>query len=253
MLKPAKCPICNIDTNYTYYIDDGDGKAVHWYRCQCGVVFQLDEPKGKPLFSNSIEEKMRTNYSHQCKIYAPIIEELTYGRKILEVGHGDITYNLEAFARRGWLTWGIDKDERAIPYPNFYRGDFNTYDFSPAIQGLEEQVSEEIAKMNFDVIWASYVLEENSDPIGFLKKAYDSLSETGVLYISTPDIDFINKTGLSNFVHWDKKRNKLLWSERSLKRELEKLGFKIIMCRRNFAKRFGNFYDIHLIAQKNYF
>lgn len=253
MLNPARCPICGIETTYSYNIEESDNKAVLWYRCQCGVIFQTEKPKGKPLFSDKITEDMRANFEHQCKIYSPIIEELTYGRKILEVGTGNVTYNLEAFARRGWLTWGIEKDARAIPQPNIYRGDFITYDFSPQIEGLDKHVSDNIPDMKFNLIWASQVLEENSDPIEFFKKAYNILEGEGVLYLSTPDIDFINKTGLSNFIHWDKKRNKILWSEAALKRELERVGFKIIMCRRNFAKRFRGYYDVHIIAQKNYF
>lgn len=252
-INPSKCPICGVDTNYTYYIEESGLKPVRWYRCQCGVIFQLDNPAGKDLFGKQLTEKMRSNYSHQCKTYAPLIEELTYGRKMLEVGHGDATFNMEAFAKRGWLTWAIDKDDRCTKLHNLFTGDFNAFDFNPPIEGLEDFVTDKIEDMKFDLIWASYVLEENSNPIEFLKKAKDSLSETGVLYLSTPDIDFLNKTGVMNFPHWDSKRNKILWSERALKRELERLGFKIIMCRRNFAKRFGSFYDIHLIAQKRYF
>lgn len=253
IINPAKCPICGLHTTFTYYIEENDTKAIHWYQCLCGVIFQLDDPKGKHLFSKKIEERMKGNFEHACKQYAPLIEELTYGRKILEVGHGDVLYNLEAFARRGWLTWGIDKDERTTPRPNLYRGDFNSFDFSPPIEGLEEHVNEEIADMKFNLIWANQVIEENTDPLQFLRKTYFDLEEEGVLFLGTPDIDFIHKTGLGNFIHWDKCRNKLLWSERALKRELERIGFKIIMCRRNYSSRFSTHYDIHIIAQKNYF
>jgi hypothetical protein len=45
----------------------------------------------------------------------------------------------------------------------------------------------------------------------------------------------------------------IMWTESALKRELERLGFKIIMSRRNYASRFMKWYDLQVIAQKNYF
>ena len=98
-----------------------------------------------------------------------------------------------------------------------------------------------------------HMLEHFQDPIGALKKAYDILSQNGVIYISTPDVDFINKTGVSGFPHWKKREHYVLWNQRSLCRELERLGFKVVLSRRNYSTRFSSWYDVHVIAQKNQF
>jgi SAM-dependent methyltransferase len=191
---------------------------------------------------------------HQARIYAPIIEELTYGRMMLDVGYC-VPNNMEFFKERGWLTWGIDQNKETGGSGSFYRGDFTTYDFDlPArSKDLQELVGGDKIKRTFDLIWMSHSFEHFNDPVTVLRKAHDLLSETGVLYISTPDIDFINKTGVPGYPHWKKDEHYVLWSEQALKREVEKAGFKVVMSRRNFSSRFSSWYDIQMIAQKNYF
>jgi len=44
-----------------------------------------------------------------------------------------------------------------------------------------------------------------------------------------------------------------MWNKESLVRELERLGFEVIMARSNFSARFGYYFDLHIIAQKTYF
>jgi len=105
----------------------------------------------------------------------------------------------------------------------------------------------------FDLIWMGNVLESMEDPILALKRAYDLLDQKGVLYISTPDVDFINKTGISGWPHFKGKEHNVIWSEKALCRELERIGFKIVMSRRNFSSRFMKWFDLHIICERNYF
>jgi hypothetical protein len=44
-----------------------------------------------------------------------------------------------------------------------------------------------------------------------------------------------------------------MWNESALVRELERLGFKVIMKRRNFSARFASWFDLQILCQKNYF
>jgi hypothetical protein len=44
-----------------------------------------------------------------------------------------------------------------------------------------------------------------------------------------------------------------LWNKQSIVRELERLGFEVIVAKRNFKASYSNYYDVHIIAQKRYF
>lgn len=258
LIYPKKCPVCGVDTNYVYRIESGKtGEKSTWYKCQNGVVFQKDLPKHDIYNKEYLEHYVgikENQTTHAARTYAPIIEELMYGRMMLDVGFG-APFNMKFFEDRGWLIWGIDRNEEIQPGGNIYKGNFMTYDFSPNIdkKRLKGIIGTDKVKRTFDLIWMSHVLEHLNDPIGALKKAYDLLSEAGVIYISTPDIDFINKTGISGWPHWKEREHYIMWSERALVRELERLGFKTILKRRNFSSRFVSWWDVQYIGQKNYF
>lgn len=241
-------------------MEDGkSGNISQWYKCQCGVMFQDKQPKHSDYnmgYMKSLTgDKIKLNGIHAARTYVRLIEELTYGRMMLDVGFG-ISYNMEYFKDRGWLTWGIDNNKDLEPGGNIYKGDFISYDFSPNVseEDMKKMLGTNVIdKRVFDLIWMSHVLEHFSDPCRAIRRAYDLLSESGVLYISTPDIDFIQKTGLSGYPHFKGNEHYLMWSEPALKREVERIGFKVIMSRRNFSTRFSAWYDIHLICQKVYF
>ena len=260
-IYPLPCPVCGKETNSVWQIQEGNtDRRAMWYRCQGGVLFQEHFPTNdiyhkEYLETYSDEKKAQARMIHAGKIYAPIIEETTYGRMMLDVGFG-MPYNLMFFEERGWLVWGIEVNDAISPGKNIYKGDFLTYDFSPHInkERLKSIVGEKaVIKRTFDLIWMSHVLEHFNDPMAVLKKAYDLLSPTGVLYISTPDIDFINKTGVTGWLHFKKQEHYTLWTERALVRELKRIGFNIILKKRNFSSRFVSWFDVHVIAQKDYF
>ncbi len=260
IVTPKQCPICGVTTTFVNRVtEDRHGTTADWYECQCGVAFQSELPSHNcynkvyiDRYALAKEADLRS--IHAARTYAPIIEELTYGRMLLDVGF-NTTHNMDFFERRGWLVWGIEVNKDIKGHKNIYKGNFETYDFSPNIdkEKLKELTGKESIKRTFDLIWMSHVLEHFSDPIRALRKAYNLLSETGVIYIATPDIDFIYKTGIAGFPHWKKNEHYIMWSERALVRELERIGFNIIMKRRNFSSRFPSWYDVHVIAQKRFF
>lgn len=174
---------------------------------------------------------------HSAYVYTPIIEELTYGRKMIDVGFGTKN-NMEYFGNRGWIPFGIDSNKDIKETDRIFKDDFETTD--------------KLYKNNYDLVWMSFVLEKFHNPIGALQKAWDLLHDDGILYIATADIDFLF-TDPGSWPHWKKKENYILWSQRSLVRELKRIGFEIIVQRRNFASRFGYHHDVQIIAQKPYF
>lgn len=259
-IQPMNCPVCGVQTNYTYLIHESDtGDKGKWMRCQCGIIFQDKFPEHKvydeKYFKNYADMKEgETRLIHTAHTYANVIEETTYGRMMLDVGF--CTPNvMEYFKSRGWLTWGIDVNPSTPAGGSIYRGNFLEYDFSPNIskEKLLELTGTETLERKFDLIWMSHVLEHFNYPLAALQKSYDLLSETGVLFIDVPDADFINKTGVNGYPHWKMQEHYTLWTEGALKKQLEKIGFKVILGRRNFSSRFPSWFSTHVLAQKDYF
>ena len=239
------CPICNRATIQAKAISEtGDAKdAGLWYYCSCGVIFNGDVPNPDPLDKEYIklyEEKKEGElvFIQPARVYSPLIEELTIGRKLLDVGFC-VPYNMKFFQERGWVTFGVDNNKDIEITDRIFNEDFESND--------------RIHNDTYDCVWMSHVLEKFKDPLAALLKAREILTSTGVLYIATPDIDFLYSKPAGEWTHWDRKGNNVLWSTRSLKRELERIGFEVVMCRRNYYSRFGFYHNIHLIAQKIYF
>lgn len=259
-INPAICPICGVATNYVHRMEDGKTKEKSdWYKCQCGVIFQSELPahdiyNERYIYNLAEAKQSKERYGYLARIYVPLIEELIFGRMMLEVGFCT-PHLLQIMKERGWLTWGIDVNPTLTGKGDIYKGDFISYDFSLPVKDeeMKKLLKKDKIDRKFDLIWMGHTLEHFDNPIQALDKAYNLLDEKGVLFISTPDIDFINKTGVSGFPHFKKREHYIMWSERALKRELERLGFKIIMCRRNFSSKFMSWYDLHIIAQKMYF
>ena len=255
---PKPCPICGIHTNSINRLTHLD-ETTDWYSCNCGVIFQGTDPDytiyNKEYIEALKEDKKyddRAGYYSYC--YAPIIEEETIGRKMLDVGCG-ISANIDHFAERGWLTWGIDINPDLEVSKRVTIADFMEFDpaaklNTPEIQKLS---GKDDLEFKYDLIWMNGVLSCFKDPLKALKKAWDMLDESGVLFIAVPDIDFITRVGLSGWSHWRSHEYKVLWSQRALERELKRIGFNIVVSRRNYAPRFTRWNDIHIVATKPYF
>lgn len=240
----STCPVCKSYVCHMYFMQDSKTKKQSkWFSCSCGVVFQDKKPDkvydGKYWDEyNKYNGKLKDPYEFPIRIYAPMIEELIYGRRALVVGR-TTPHQEEALEARGWVVHTIDKNENA---PNGIRGivgDFENYDFS------EYQ--------KFNMVWMYQTLECMMNPLTALSKAKDLLTEDGILFIGTPDTDFINTRGSSSFIHWKPDMNNLMWNRRSLSSYLEKLGFNVIMARQNYGHRFPAWDDLHLIAQVKFF
>ena len=258
-ILPRCCPICDVDSSFIHRVQEGKSlNRADWVVCQCGVIFQGDFHPDALVYDekyaiNLIDMKQgKERYGHLIRTYAALIEELTFGRMALEVGYA-VPYILKELDERGWLTWAIDINPALTGKGNLYKGDFTNYDFSISGQNIKDATGEEKIQRKFDLIWMGHVLEHFADPIVALKRAYELLDPKGVVFIATPDIDFINKTGVVGYPHFKCREHNVLWSERALKREMERLGFKTILSRRNFSSRYPSWYDLHYIGQRDYF
>ncbi len=237
----ATCPICSAYVCHMYFMQDAKTKKQSkWFSCACGIVFQDKKPEGiyDQKYWDKYEQhdrKLKESYEYPVRIYSPIIEELIYGRRVLLIGK--VTDHQEkALAGRGWVPTSIDKNEAADPN---ICADFESHEFQEGSK--------------FSMIWIYHTLECFSDPVSALAKCKQLLTEDGILFIASPDTDFIHTRSSSSFIHWKPEFNYLMWNRRALTSHLEKLGFNLIMARQNYEQRFPVWDDIHLIAQKRFF
>ena len=203
------------------------------YYCGCGVAFK--DPVDKKIFNEKYaaeyaKEKMYGKKAvYPIDTYVPIIEEIIYSRKFLDVGFThDI--RIKEMQCRGWVSSGIDL------IPNEYiHDDFETFDFGTLL---------------FDLVFLWRVLESFENPLYALLKVYNILRPQGMVLISTPDTELIFYNGFAEWGNWNTREHHILFSERKLREELVKMGFKIILARKNLAHRYSTFNDVHILAQK---
>lgn len=217
------------------------GKKSKWHSCACGIIFQKDKPKGEyglKYLTEHIEagQKYRDSAQYPIRLYLPLIEELIYGRKALVVGTPTF-HQVDALKDRGWVTHSIDKNEALTATNRHIVGDFETHEFT----------------QQFNLIWMYHTLECFTDPSASLRKCFTLMPEDGIIFIATPNTDFVYTRASSAFVHWKEDNNNIMWNIRSLNKEMDKLGFVNIMARSNYEHRFIAIDDLHAIYQKKFF
>ncbi len=243
-LKVSTCPVCHSYVCHAYFMmDKSSNKRSKWFSCSCGVVFNSQKPTkiydDKYWLENNKPNKGRkTAFEYPIHLYAPIIEELVYGRRVLIIGRPN-TYQEDSLAERGWVPTVIDKNTSFKTLGNLIASDFEEYQFPK--------------ETKFNLIWIYHTLECFNNPIGSLDLITNLLAEDGILFIGTPDTDFINTRSSSCFIHWKHDQNHIMWNRRSLTAHLDKLGFNVILARQNYEHRFPMWDDLHLIAQKKFF
>lgn len=251
----AQCPVCPgvAISNYIYKMQDSKTKDIsYWNRCQCGVVWQHKYPDGinnyygekyiKELLKD--KEKYSDACMYYCRTYAPILEELMYGRKLLDVGYTH-PYNMQAFSIRGWIPFGIDCNDEASESHRLIKGNFEDYEFP--------KDGDDFVGTRYDLVWMNHVLENMKEPVKALQKAYDLLNPSGCIFIATPDTDMIFTNSSGAYKYWREKEHYIMWNIESLTRQLERIGFEVILKRRNHENRYLYEDDIHVIAQKRFF
>lgn len=232
--------------------DSGSKEISYWNRCRCGVVWQPTHPEnidkfyGKKYIKALQEDKEK--YSDSCfyysRTYAPIIEELTYGRKILDVGYTS-PYNMQSFGTRGWIPFGIDFNEDSPESQRLIKGNFEHYEFP--------KDDDNHTATGYDLIWLNHVIENFKDPVKSFKKCYELLNDSGCLFIATPDTDMIITNSASRYEYWRERECYIMWSMDALIKQLEQAGFEVILKRRNHEIRYTYTNDLHIIAQRRFF
>ena len=239
------CPSCSRRSVIGYRREHAAQGTGYWGDCQCGMVFQPAPELDSGVFDSAYYKTIYQDDDHcaerfetGARTYLPVIEELLCGqRTLLDVGHG-MPHFMEAARVRGWTAYGVDRSPHA-KRGNLPDGVFQTADFM-----------EMKRDRYYDLLWCSHVLETVRDHRAAFRKAYDMLTEPGVLFLATPDAGEVNRTGLKDFIHWRPKECAWMFRADALCREIERAGFRVLACFQQDHSRFTHPQAIHLIAKK---
>lgn len=245
-----ECPVCgNLMNNpIRLFTMQSPKEKTLWYHCQCSQPY-----KGSIIFNphpsdehyedfkkelRSLGWKGRDSREYFVHVYFPLMEELTFGRKIIEVGYC-LPYILRKARDRGFICTGMDlhmarSSERGI---EIIRDDFETHEFK---------------FRKYDIIIMIHVIEHLKDFRAAIKKIWNILRPEGVVFIASPDAGLYSKTGLVYWGGWDL-RCRTMFSMDSFNFLMEQQGFANIMLRRNEGARFGHNNDFHGIWQRPYY
>lgn len=240
------CPLCNQECYHTIKTVNEKEEVKEfnmgrWFFCRCGAVWNNEEYKPKEVFTKDytrsyIEPKHnKERYEYAINTYMPLIEEITYGRKALDVGYG-VDWDILKLRERGWLTTGID----LIPNDKYHTGDFTEFDFKGE---------------RFDLVKMTSVVSLFPDLGQAIKTAYDLLYPSGVLWLDFPDTDLIKAGGFASWGHWNSKEHRVHINESILRDILTKCDdlsgrMDINVIHRNMSKRFTSWNICTVIAQK---
>ena len=179
-----KCLICN--SNEIHPIDGFEHAYLH--QCSdCNFVFSNRIPLKSELDEIYKDEFNHTTYFSPITIkrYEKLLADFEPYRKtnrILDVGAG-CGFFMETAKKNGWDVVGTEISELCIDQCNkkgldIFRGDIKAINFDP------EQ---------FDVIVGLEIIEHVPDPKGMLTEIYRLLRKGGLLYITTPNFNAINR------------------------------------------------------------
>ena len=252
-----RCPCCSEIIWNQIALTGPEKVDVYWYFCRCGFLFHntpIDLSKVYTAEYRAKREDMkflkeRLNYYVRC--YAPIIEEKTYSRKMLDVGY-TTPLLMQEFEKRGWLTCGVD----LIPSEEYLSMDFMSTEFDEALSTFDKD-GKVVSRERFDLIWMGDFLQSLKDPVKAIYKAYDLLNPNGILVIITPNTDLIRRNVIPAWGHWSMEDNQSFINERILREALIKCDASfngrmevLYFDKSNQSTRFTSWNNMHMIAQK---
>lgn len=237
-----RCKLCDRIVHQTYKLTTSDKL---WYHCQCGCMFNDHFETAEEVFTPEHNKKLleiksyEERYDYLIRVYAPLIEEKVYGRKMLDVGFGAPAL-MQGFEKRGWIAEGID----VMPNDHI-QANFESYDFFQ--KGHDR----------YDLIWMGDVLQCFQDPVKAIYKAYHLLKPFGILFIITPNTDLMRANRVPAFGHWDLRENNQFLSEGLVHEILDRCDesltgrMKVVYCDPEItSKRFITCNNMHMMAQK---
>ena len=234
-VRDIYCPACNALISNSFTVEEVNDIKTDWMWCVCGCIFHKNGVK-REVFNEDYKKQIsefkmvEDRYKLISRTYAPIVEELTYGRKFLDVGF-TLPYLIEDMKERGWVSEGIDLIKN-----DYITGDFEEHKFTE----------------KYDFIFMGHVSASFNNPLKALYKAHEMLKPSGVLMVMGIDAEAVWLSGMSAFGHWQSKEKWLFFSERQFIKVIERLGYEVILRKKNFVKRWLAWNTYHVICQKSH-
>ena len=142
--------------------------------------------------------------------------------RLLDVGCGP-GGNLKVAQNQGWDVYGVEMNEEAVAYARTLVGDrihFGTLDTAPFDPEF------------FDVILFSHSLEHMFSPSKILSRSRELLKPSGMIAISLPNAgSWEAKVFHYYWWSWEIPRHLYHFEKSTLKKLLQKTGFKNVQCR----------------------
>jgi len=155
------------------------------------------------------------------------------GKKFLDVG-SIVPGLLDVAKTYGFETCGLDIFDHKDFGHRLIVGDFEKMEISE----------------KFDIIWASHIMEHLYDPLVALQKCFNLLNPDGRIFISMPDVFFIDWDFVYGWMNWHVREHHIFFDMDVFCREAEKVGFEILMKRRNIDFKIHTTGDMQLIFRK---
>jgi 2-polyprenyl-3-methyl-5-hydroxy-6-metoxy-1,4-benzoquinol methylase len=212
---------------HTYKITNGrnDLLPLRVVRCvRCGLVYAIpgDNTQHINLQYANLQDDVYVAEEQGRRITARIILKkiAKYKRKgkLLEIGPAT-GFLLDEAQKQGWETYGVELSKWAV---DFARRKFHLTVFNGVLKDAGFPCN------YFDVIVMADLIEHLPDPRETLKEARNILKPTGILFITTPDIDsFLSKLFKARW--WGIQQAHIYYfSRRTLSKLLDAAGFTVV-------------------------
>lgn len=230
----VSCCFCH-SNNYQKY-DEVEGRTI--VKCsKCGFCFTNPRPKVEFLSEFYTEEYFRDAYdlrfdnfyngddnaAHSPVDYQQRITDIEthFERrgKVLEIGTANGNF-LNALKQRGWKISAVEISKEAVELAK------KIFDID-MFQGFYEDFETD---EKFDVICMYQSLEHVPNPRFVLEKAYSQLNSGGIMVVEVPNLDSFDMriSQERRRLSYDLPRHLSHFNPSFLKKEMEKIGFKIL-------------------------
>lgn len=220
-----KCSICK-ERTFKHLLKKDNLILVKCLNCglvQIGNIVEISDIKNYDYYKNKITLTQKELYNPiTTKRYINLLSKLEYYRKnntLLDIGCGEGQF-LSVAKEKKWQIEGIEIAPHAVAIckkfddiDNIYCGNF---------LGLD------LKHDYYDVITMFEVLEHLTQPKDFLLKSHSILRKGGVLYLTTPNFNCINRLLLQKKWRCIHKEHLFYFTHNLLKRIIKEANFKIL-------------------------
>jgi len=222
--KKGVCPVCREKNDVVLNKIGMDGKLKRLLCKKCRCVYLEHDDFEPPVYNMQYNSEffrptdIRKAGIKACEI-AQFIREKKEHQKILEVGGGNGLFTMLMGAMGFDITLLEIEMSTAIHLKEVI-----------GINVMAGRFEDVILDPIFTFIYAAHVIEHCINPIKFLQSAKDKLKPKGLLYLETPDTQYITRGG-PEWKHFRTRNNYehvCMFTEYTFQYIADKMGFKIM-------------------------